>query len=701
MKNPPSRLSLLGTVSTAAVLFLLPTSAHAQAVDCSQTLATAAPNSPGVVIVASGNTNVTCGAVSTTGANSDAILVSNTVGTTTVSGGTTSASGAGSRGNVVTSSAPASGLVTVNTGPVFATGNAVVASSTGAAGVVVNVRALNGNGASVQSTGGTGITATTGATTQVTIGSGSTVTGVQGVSLQGAAGNTLIVNGTLRNTGGTTPYTVLAGGPFTLTLGSSGSIVGPLAFTTGPDTFNNQGTFALPATLDFLAGNDVLNNTGTLTAFNGTSVISNLETFNNVGGLIDLRDGAANDVVNLANSNYVASSNARLGIDVVGTSGATAVDRLIIGGTTTGTTTVLANFINPVLDTTGALLVDSTLNNLGSSQFVLSGTTNFGLIDYSLQNRGGDVFIVATPDARAYDTVFASRQVRDLWYKSADVYNNYAIARRVSFGQTRTSPVGIWAQLYAERETAGDRNRTLTAFGTSLAVSDRIRTYFRGAQGGIDFGAPNFVIGVTGGYERARGTSDAGTFLTTEGHNYGAYAQFGMTTGFYAGALVKRDEYRTRLVNGAIQTGSIRPRSKSTGVEGELGFRTGGEGNINFDVGAGLAYVRSNLDTFNFGNITFDSDKATSVRGRVHARASFAGDIAPFVEVRGFHEFRGNIRYLLGGGTNTTAFDATGKGSWVRLEGGFGGGTAGGALVSAWADFGDVHGYGVRAGFRF
>ena len=616
------------------------------------------------------------------------------IGTGTGTLSATGPTGIGINARILNAANPGNILVDV-TQNVMGTVQGINATTLGSGNVTVAAR---GN---VISTTGTGINAATGGTTLVTIGAGTTTTGVQGVNLQGVGGNTLIVNGTLSNSGGTTPYTVLAGGPFTLTLGSTGRIVGPLAFTTGADTFNNQGTFALPASLDFLAGVDVLNNTGTLTAFTGTSVISNLETFNNAGGLIDLRDGAANDVVNLVNSNYVASGNARLGIDVVGTSGTTVADRLIIGGTTSGTTTVLANFINPVIDTTGALVVDSTLNNLGSSQFVLSGPTNFGFIDYSLQNRSGDVFIVATPDARVYDTVFASRQVRDLWYKSADTYNAYAIARRVSFGQPRTSPVGFWAQLYAERETAGDRNRTLSAFGTSLAVSDRIRTNFRGAQGGIDFGAPNFVIGVTGGYERARGTSNAGTVLTTEGHNYGAYAQFGMTTGFYAGALVKRDEYRTLLVNGAIQTGSVRPNSKSTGAEGELGFRTGGEGKINFDLGAGLAYVRSNLDTFNFGNITFDSDRATSVRGRVHARASFAGDIAPFVEVRGFHEFRGDTRYLLGSGSSSTTLDGAGKGSWVRLEGGFGGGTAGGALVSAWADFGDVHGYGLRAGFRF
>ncbi len=665
------------------------------AVTCGNVSTTGA-NSNAVSVAAGGTTSLTCGTVSTTGAASDGIVVSNTAGTTTVTGGTTTATGLGSRGIVVSSSAPAAtGLLTVNTGAVTANGNAVVASSTGGANIVVNT---TGN---VSSTAGTGITATTAGTTQVTVAAGNTVTGLQGVNLQGTAGNTLIVNGTLANAGGTTPYTVLPGGPFTLTLGTTGTITGPLAFTTGNDTFNSQGTFALPASLDFLAGTDVLNNTGTLTAFTGNASILGLETFNNAGGLIDMRDGAANDTVNLANSNYVATGNARLGIDVVGTGGVNTSDRLIIGGTTSGTTTVLANFINPVIDTTGAVFVDSALNNITAGQFVLSGPTRFGLINYAVQVRGGDAFIVSTPDARAFDTVFIGRQMHDLWYQSADAYNSYATARRISFGQERSHPLGIWAQLYGERQTSGENNRTATAFGSTFNVSDRMRTNFRGAQGGLDFGTSNFVIGVTGGYERAEGITANAASIRTEGHNYGAYAQFGMTSGLYAGVLVKRDNYRTLYTNGAILNGYANPRSHSTGAEGEIGLRTGGMNNINFDLGVGFAYVRSNLDTFNFGNIQFAKDEMTSERGQAHARATFSGGIAPFIEARAFHEFRNDNSYLLQSGLATSTLDGSRKGTWVRLEAGIGGGNKGGPLISAWANVGDTTGYGLRAGFRF
>ncbi|MFM5895478.1 MAG: beta strand repeat-containing protein [Novosphingobium sp.] len=692
----PLTLTNTGSITTSGVnssgIFV--TGVTTAAVSCGN-VATTGANSAAVSLAAAGTTNLTCGTVSTTGVASDGIVVSNTAGTTTVTGGTTTATGLGSRGIVVSSSAPAAtGLVTVNTGAVTANGNAVIASSTGGANVVVNT---TGN---VASTTGTGVSATTAGTTLVNIAAGNTVTGVQGVNLAGTAGNTLIVNGALSNTGGTTPYTVLAGGPFTLTLGSAGSITGPLAFTTGNDTFNNQGTFALPVALDFLTGTDVLNNSGTLTAFAGNHSILGLETLNN-SGLIDMRNGVATNSLTLAGTNYVASGNAALGIDVVGNGNVNLADKLVIGGTTTGTTTVLANFVNPVVDLTGPLIVDTTLNNLTAGQFVLGGNAQQGLIDYGIQVRGGDAYLVSTADSRVYDTVFVGRQLRDLWYSSADAYSSYATARRISFGQERSHPLGIWAQLYGERQTNGDQNRTATAFGSTFTINDRIRTDIRGAQGGLDFGSSNFVIGVTGGYERANGTTPNGALIHTEGHNYGAYAQFGMTSGLYAGVLVKRDDLRTIYTNDAIANGFAQPKSRTDGIEGEVGLRTGGSDKINFDFGVGFAYVHTNFDAFNFGNIAFARDELTSERGQAHARATFAGGIAPFIEVRGFHEFRDSNRYLLQSGLATSTLDGANKGTWARIEAGIGGGNKGGPLLSAWANVGDTTGFGLRAGFRF
>ena len=178
------------------------------------------------------------------------------LGTGTGTLSATGPTGIGINARILNAANPGNILVDV-TQNVLGTVQGINATTLGTGTVTVAAR---GN---VTATTGAGITAATLGTTLVTIGAGTTTTGVQGVNLQGTAGNSLIVNGTLRNADGTTPYTVLAGGPFTLTLGAAGTIVGPLAFTTGNDTFNNLGTFAAPTLLDFGAGTDSFANSGT------------------------------------------------------------------------------------------------------------------------------------------------------------------------------------------------------------------------------------------------------------------------------------------------------------------------------------------------------------------------------------------------------------------------------------------------------
>lgn len=660
------------------------------AVNCGNVSTTGAA-SPAVVVAANGTTNLTCGTVTTTGAASDGILVSNTAGTTTVNGGTTSSTGAGSRGIMVTSSAPAAtGLVTVNTGAVTANGNAVVATSTGGANVVVNA---NGN---VTSTTGTGITATTAGTTLVSIGAGTTTSGVQGVNLQGVAGNTLVVNGTLRNTSGTTPYTVLAGGPFTLTLGASGSIVGPLAFTTGSDTFNNQGNFALPAALNFLSGTDVLNNSGTLTSFNGTTTITNLETFNNVGGLIDMRDGVANDVVNLGNANYVGSANARLGLDIDGGVNGLTADQLIIGGNASGSTALELNFLpgSAVIDRNGVLIVDAATAT--GSPFSLAGSQNSGLINYSLQQTGGDTFLVSSADEAVFDSLVVSQMAMEASYQSIDAHIACSAARR-SGVDTDNSPLSLCGQLYASNDRSGDNGLAASAFGTNLSYSDRRKTERRGAQVEVGFKAGgSFEIGLTGGYGHSETSLSSGSDIDMDGHNVGVYAEFGSSSGLYAGVMAKRDRFKGRFSNDAIIP-LVRLKGRSTSVDGEVGFRAGRVAGASFDANVGLSYVRTRLNDYTTGNINFDNSKFDSLRGRVGARLTWDGSIAPFIDAKLFNEFRGDSDVVLGSGSLVDTLYSRGRGTWGRLEAGL----AGNGMLSAWVDVGDVKGWGVRAGFRF
>nr|WP_314445870.1 hypothetical protein [uncultured Sphingomonas sp.] len=714
------------------------------------TIATGGADSTGLLITGgTGAITANVAGVTTTGSNSDAISITGAGPVTVTNTGTINVSGENSVGIDVATTG--TGAVNVTTGVVTSTATNAAADPSFAAVRVVAADAApvtvvaNGN---VTTAAGSGIWAQTAGTSSVTVNSGVTVSGPTAITLGGATGNTLVVNGTLTSTTAGTGGFVLApgAGPLTLSIGSAGAISGPLTFTDGNDSFTNAGTYTQTGTIDFLGGDDtftnsgtfthggivrfgagadvlnnsgtlnlssaaafdfgadadVFNNTGTLNLRDGAQTLAGLETFNNTAGLIDLRDGAANDTLTIP-GNYVASGNARLGLDV-GTSatGTLTADRLVYTGTTTGVTTILTNFVpgsTPVIDTTGALLVDA--GTVTAGQFVLGGVTSSGLINFGLETRGSDVFLTGRPDEAIGDLLFVNRLGNDIWYQSAEAYQAYAMSRRVDFGNERKSPVGIWAQLYGSKERFGERNRSITAFDTALTTSNRFETKRRGAQGGIEFGAPSFLVGATLGYEHADGGTDFGTVLDAEGYNYGAYAQFGAQQGLYAGVLVKRDVYDVRITNSVIGAGTVIPEGKSTGIDGEVGFRFGTPGSLNFDVGAGLSYVRSRIDDYNFGNLTFDNDRYTSTRGRLQARASFAGAIAPFIDGKIFREFGDESELTVRSGALTTGLVDEKRGTWGRIEAGIGGGAGGGPLLSAFVDLGDVKGWGLRGGFRF
>jgi hypothetical protein len=66
------------------------------------------------------------------------------------------------------------------------------------------------------------------------------------------------------------------------------------------------------------------------------------------------------------------------------------------------------------------------------------------------------------------------------------------------------------------------------------------------------------------------------------------------------------------------------------------------------------------------------------------------------------HEFDGKANVTLFDGVNDYDLDYSAKGTWVRLEAGVGGSSAGaGPILAAWADLGDKRGIGARLGFRF
>ena len=57
---------------------------------------------------------------------------------------------------------------------------------------------------------------------------------------------------------------------------------------------------------------------------------------------------------------------------------------------------------------------------------------------------------------------------------------------------------------------------------------------------------------------------------------------------------------------------------------------------------AGLSWVHSKVDDFVAGFITFDNDSRTSLRGRLGVRAGWAGNLAPYIDAKLLHEFKGS-----------------------------------------------------------
>ena len=78
------------------------------------------------------------------------------------------------------------------------------------------------------------------------------------------------------------------------------------------------------------------------------------------------------------------------------------------------------------------------------------------------------------------------------------------------------------------------------------------------------------------------------------------------------------------------------------------------------------------------------------------------GSIAPYLDVKLLHEFKGENRLLASSGGFDLELADEGRGTWVRGEVGLtGSASRAGGFVSAWGEAGDVKGYGLRLGFRW
>ena len=446
------------------------------------------------------------------------------------------------------------------------------------------------------------------------------------------------------------------------------------------------------------------------TAANGAATenvfFNGLETFANAGGTISLVDGDDTDRFTIAAdvagaASYVGSGDATLFIDVGGDGAGLTADRLIVNGNVSGTTTVDLNLLLPqaaIVDPDGVLIVDAVTAT--GTPFVLGTPQHAGFIDYSLLQSGADTFLISSPNAGIFDIGTLSNFAQDLWYQGMDTQLECSASRRNRLGTAKPG-FTICAQIYWSRDRYGDSNNTDNLFGTDLTFSDRLRTTRKGAQADIGFiAAPKFAAGVIFGYAHARASHLAsGAEFDADGHNYGVYAQYAGQTGLHAGAIVQISKFSGHAGN--ADRFAVEPKWTTSGIDGELGWRTPTFGPM-LDVNAGVTVATTNIHDFTAGFIDFDFSDRTSVRGRIGARLGWnMGILAPYVDAHLYHEFKDHDSIGITSGLLTDDIRPEGRGTWGRLEAGLDGGPGGGPLLSVWGDFGNVKGFGARAGFRF
>lgn len=636
------------------------------------------------------------------------------------------------------------GLVTITEVGVNGSAGGVLATTSGTGAVVVNA-----NGGTTTSAGGDAIRIVSGGAATTNVAAGAIVTGqgaFDAIDSTAATTNTVNIAGTI-NTTGTGAALRATGGPATVNVQSGGRLSGGLVLTGGNDTVNIQsgGTFGPSGTVDFGTGTDTLNvrsggalqlaagtpftglevfnnagalglgagsvslaglttftNTGMLSATNGTTAITGLATFTNAGA-ITMVDGQTNDVLTLgtpaAPTNFVGAAGSRLAVDV----SPTAADQLVITGNASGTTVIAPSFVGGMVYNPTGVTVVTTSGTVASGAFVIDpAVASQGFVNLGVTQTGGITRVTTDIDRSVGELASVREFNQDMWYQSFDAYDD-AVRGRHAGSLTTGNPVGVWGQLYRSRDRH-DANGTLVTGGSNLAFGNELEVDRGGAQVGLEYRGPGFVIGATGGFEWADNRdSPTGSVITGQGHNWGAYALAGMSNGLYAGVLYKRDELDLRFFNPGRGVAAYFNDAHSEGVDGQIGLK-GTAGTIGFDLQGGLSYVKTVTGNYQAQNLDMSWDSSRSLRGRLGARAFFPQLWGAYLGAKVIHEFKDPAVFRIADATTGLSageFVSAKRGTWARLEAGIDSLGIKGAMVSVWGDVGNTKSIGARVGFRF
>ena len=601
-----------------------------------------------------GPLNINATSIRTVGANSTGVVTNALFGADTmVNVGDVQTSGAGSTGILATSGL--GGDIRITAGRVAVTGlgsNAIQATGTGASVLVVNTTGV------ISSTQGTGILVNSGSTSAINVGAASNVSGALGGVSSTAVGGTSLTNaGVISSTGG---FAIDAnGGAANIT--NTGTVNGRIDLTANADTFANNaaGRFNAVGVSDFGLGTDTFNNAGLLTAFS-SATFNGLEAFTNTG-LIDLRDGVANDVLTLTGTTFTGGNGSQVGLDV--SFATNTSDRLVIGAAA-GSTSLLVNNTAPgtvpQLNLNGIVVVDATAAT--ASNFQLAGPTDFGFTRLNLvfDSLANNFLLVTAPDTEVFEAGRYGVGMANAWNQSGDAWSaRMTELRDVAFTglEYRADGFEMWGQGYAGSE-GQNQTRSFNLGGTPTTMDLSYDQEFEGFQFGGDvqssMGSAKVVLGLTGGISHSDQTFESGNSFEQHGGNVGAYAGV-YAGGFFLNGLVKADRFNATIMS---STAFFREEIEGTtlGAKAEVGYHLN-MGGFFIEPLATLAYTDSDLDDLSVPGGTFTFEDNESLRGEAGIRvgADFAmgsSRIQPFIGVFAVDEMKGqNTTVFTSGGT--------------------------------------------------
>jgi outer membrane autotransporter protein len=433
---------------------------------------------------------------------------------------------------------------------------------------------------------------------------------------------------------------------------NSGVIRGRVDLTGGDDRLDNLagGVFAARSS-DFGAGNDVVNNAGLVQAAHGIAEFENvyfdkLEVFNN-SGTVSLVDGLANDQFGMGPAASFVSYGGRLAVDAFLAPGSDGKsDKLLISGSSSGTTTLVVNLTNPIgsapnSDGIRVVVVDGT--SLAEDFRVEGGVLNAGFFAWDLRRVQDGISVehqlyTTGLGAGAYEFAAGITGAQDMWQQTTGTLLQRQADLRPLIGGTQVTPVADFADPVAPtpvgrvtpglwfKAVGGWLNRDADA--DNNVVLDRKQTVFGGIAG-FDFGTENvsgqgdaLLFGLFGGYLTSKLSFDStNTEWTYDGPTVGAYATY-LNDAFYADLVIKAD-----FLDIDIDAGDLAPDAEAdtdaTNIGGQidLGYKIGlGQGAF-IEPQASLSLLHTEIDDIDDifgGSVAFEDE--TSARGRLGLR---------------------------------------------------------------------------------